>query len=85
MGKFYDAFEKTGRAKDLMVAPAVKATPGKGHMAKNEIKVLNPKRVAPEKTAYTAQIDPHLVTYHDPTSVEVDENKIPFLYLICLS
>ena len=76
MGKIYDAFEKSGQAKDLKVVPAVKASPGKGHMAKNEIQVLEPKRVAPEKTAYTAQIDPHLVTYHDPTSVEAEIFKI---------
>lgn len=76
MGKIYEAFEKTGRAKDLMVVPAAKAKSDKRRKVKKEIKVLNPKPVARTKTADTLKIDPHLVTYHDPTSVEAEIFKI---------
>lgn len=76
MGKIYDALEKTGKAKALKVASTGNTMPGRGNKAKHRIKLLNAKPAVSKKTAHTAQIDPRLVTYHDPTSVESEIFKI---------
>ena len=76
MGKFNEAMNKSGLGKSKKIGPGVKATAEKDLMAKNKIKVLKPKRAAQAKTLNTAQVDPHLVTYHDPASVEAEIFKI---------
>jgi len=76
MGKVNDAFKKSGWDKSRKVGPGIKTTPDKDLIAKNKIKVLNPKHVTPAKTLNTPQIDPRLVTYQDPAGVESEIFKI---------
>lgn len=77
MGKYNDALKKSGRETGLKVVTAdKKKAPGKGNMEENETEVPDPGPGAPEKTADAARIDPHLVAYHDPASVEAEIFKI---------
>jgi protein-tyrosine kinase len=76
MGKIYDALEKTGKAKDMKVASTRRTRPARGNKAKPPIRVLNAEPGAFKKTAHAGQIDPRLVTYHDPASVESEIFKI---------
>ena len=76
MGKFNEAFKKSGWGKSQKIGPGNKPTAEKDLMEKNKIKVLKPKRAAQANRLNTAQIDPHLVTYHDPASVEAEIFKI---------
>lgn len=76
MGKFNDAFNKSGWGESQKPKPGVKTMPDKARKTKNKIKVLKPRSAAPAKRLGVAQIDPHLVTYHDPTSVESEIFKI---------
>lgn len=76
MGKIHDALEKSGRGKDLKVVPAVKLKSAKGQTVKNEINVINSKVDTRPQPDDHARIDSHLVTYHNPTSVEAEIFKI---------
>ena len=76
MGKIHDALEKSGRTKDLKVAPAVRPTSAKGQAGSNQIKVIKPAVNVKLQSVAGDRIDPHLVTYHSPSSVEAEIFKI---------
>ena len=76
MGKIHDALEKSGRVKDLKVAPALRPTSARDQAGSNQIKVIKPTVKVKRQPAASGRIDPHLVTYHDPSSVEAEIFKI---------
>ena len=76
MGKFNEAMNKSGLGKSKKIGPGAKTTAEKDLKRKNKIKVSNPRHAEPTKTLNTAQIDPFLVAYHDPASVEAEIFKI---------
>ena len=76
MGKIHDALEKSGRVKDLKVAPAVRPMSAKDQAGSKKIKVIKPTVNVKRQPAAGGRIDPHLVTYHDPSSVEAEIFKI---------
>jgi capsular exopolysaccharide synthesis family protein len=76
MGKIHDALEKSGRTKDLKVTPAVRPTTAKSRAGSNQIKVIKPAENVNRQPVTSDRIDPHLVTYHDPSSVEAEIFKI---------
>ena len=76
MGKIHDALEKSGRGNDLKVVPAVDSKSAEEQAVKKEVKVMKAQEVAKEKPSAFGKIDPHLITYHDPASVEAEIFKI---------
>lgn len=76
MGKIHDALEKSGRANDLKVVSAVDSTPAREPAGKKEVEVMKTPTVAKKKSPAFGEIDPHLITYHDPASVEAEIFKI---------
>lgn len=76
MGKFNEAINKSGWGTSRKIGPGERKAPGVDTAAKNKIKVLNHKHVRAENASNPAQIDSHLVTYHDPASVESEIFKI---------
>ena len=76
MGKIHDALEKSGRGKTLKVAPAVRPRSARDQAGSNQIKVIKPTVNVKRQPAASGRIDPHLVTYHDPSSVEAEIFKI---------
>lgn len=76
MGKIHDALEKSRRANDLKVVPAAEPKPAEEPAGKKEIKVMKTQTPAKEKSSGSGKIDPHLITYHDPASVEAEIFKI---------
>lgn len=76
MGKISDAFEKYGRVKDLKVMPTAKPSSFSDQSGKGGIKVVDSTMDAPAQPAAHSIIDPHLVTYHYPSSVEAEIFKI---------
>ncbi|BBO72924.1 hypothetical protein DSCW_03410 [Desulfosarcina widdelii] len=76
MGKIHDALEKSGRVNDLKVVTAVDSEPAEAQAVKKEAKVMKTPTVAKEKSSAFGKIDPHLITYHDPVSVEAEIFKI---------
>ena len=76
MGKIHDALEKSGRVNDLKVVTAVEPKTAEEQTANKEIKVMKTQTVAQEKSPDLRKIDPHLITYHDPGSVEAEIFKI---------
>ena len=89
MGKIHDALEKSGKARELSVVPAAKydhsiagtsKAPAATQMGKTisepvrkESKSVR-KRV--ESPSPQVSLDPNLITYHDPHSVEAEIFKI---------
>jgi len=76
MGKIHDALEKSGRVNDLKVIPARKSHPAEKKTGKEPIKVMKTQKVIKGQAPAFGRIDPHLITYHDPTSVEAEIFKI---------
>ena len=70
MGKIYEALEKSGRVNDLKIIPAGKNQLPEKKSGKEPIKVMN------ERSSNSGKIDSHLITYHDPGSVEAEIFKI---------
>ena len=74
MGKVHDAFEKVKKDKGLKIIEPVKQQPDQH--AKTEFAVLKKALDPDSQDSNTALLDPTLVTYHDPTSVEAETFKI---------
>lgn len=78
MGKIHDALEKARRTQPSVDdTPAVESPPAREKALKKEIKIVAPKKAPRTRTvAPPLDIDPMLVTYHKPDSVEAELFKI---------
>ncbi|WP_319525833.1 CpsD/CapB family tyrosine-protein kinase [uncultured Desulfosarcina sp.] len=81
MGKIHDALEKSGRANELKTIPSAGSHSVEVQAVKNEIKAKAP--ISPLTLPASGsgkigpkEIDPNLITYHDPVSVEAEIFKI---------
>ena len=78
MGKIHDALEKSGRTHPPRdAAPSVETQPARKKAVEKDIKIVVPKAAPRIQTAaQTLGVDPTLVTYHNPDSVEAELFKI---------
>ena len=75
MGKYHTAVLQSGRAKKIKPLPAEIRTLGRGQRLKRS-DAPPPVEKAPPRSVRTVDIDPLLVTYHNPASVEAEIFKI---------
>jgi capsular exopolysaccharide synthesis family protein len=75
MGKYHTAVLQSGRVKKLKTIPAKIRTLGRGQrLIRSDLP--QPVEKAPARSVGTVEIDPLLVTYHNPASVEAEIFKI---------
>ena len=76
MGKIHDPLEKSGRVNGLKISLAGSTQPLEKNSEEEPIKVMQAQKEERERSSASVKIDPHLITFHDPVSVEAEIFKI---------
>ncbi len=76
MGKITKAYEKHDQERDMKVAPAITPLSVNRRATTRKIRVIDTNGNSSGRRMKDMRLDPHLITYHDPTGVEAEIFKI---------